>query len=251
MKKILLLLIVITVFFSLSTVVSANATYVVGIDTTRYNDLVPEGFKLKSNSQRKFLEANSYTFLSNDSSDKIYLFIGIYPDKDKLVSSVEAAYKIASDSQFYQNSDDSRVIGDVSWNYDKRKSSNICFARNNVFIDLYSKSSNRLELAKHIDDLIINQKPPFKYSKTPPSAPIPKIPKKINNNENTWKKLFKDKSGWYEVVTNGQAIYRKDPENNKETFEPARKTGKVKLTIKIVTDDNLFDTKEVETEIVP
>jgi len=51
--------------------------------------------------------------------------------------------------------------------------------------------------------------------------------------------------------TNGQAIYRKDPENNKETFEPAKKTGKVKLTINIATNDNLFDTKEVETELVP
>jgi len=250
MKKILPLLMVITVFFSLSAVPSANTVYVVGMDTTRYNDLVPEGFTLKSDSLMRYSHANSYLFLSSDSNNSVNLLIGIYPDRDKLIISYESFLKMASDNYYYQNSDDSRVVGDVSWNY-KKNSKTISFARNNVYIRLYSRSSDSLALAKHIDDLILNQKPPFKYSKTPPSAPIPKIPKKINNNENTWKKLFKDKSGWYEVVTNGQAIYRKDPENNKETFELARKTGKVKLTINIVTDDNLFDTKEVETEIVP
>jgi len=249
MKKILTLLIVITVFFSLSTVASANTVYVVGMDTTRYDDLVPEGFTLKSYTLMRFPHANSYIFLSPDSTDSISLDISIYPDRNKLITSYESFLKMASDSYYYQNSDDSRVIGDVSWNYDKRKSISVCFARNNVFIDLYSRSSDSLALAKHIDDLIINQKPPFKYSKTPPSAPIPKIPKKIKNNEDTWKALFKDYSGWYEVVTNGQAIYRK--KRTKETFEPAKKTGKVKLTINIVTDDNLFDTKEVETELVP
>ncbi len=247
MKKILTLLMVMTVFFSLSTVASANATYVVGMDTTQYNDLVPEGFILKKSKPSQYPHANCYRYISQDSSKFLEVDIGIYPSKEMLINSVEQYLKDACSVEYKRICSDVVKVGTDSWVMTGLEEQ--LFARNNVFIRVYLKGPGDLEISKYIDDLIVNQKPPFKYAKTPPSAPIPKIPKKIKNNEDTWKALFKDYSGWYEVVTNGQAIYRK--KRTKETFEPAKKTGKVKLTINIVTDDNLFDTKEVETELVP
>jgi len=113
MKKILLLLIVITVFFSLSTVVAADSIYVVGMDTTQYNDLVPEGFTLKSNSLMRYPHANRYVFFSDDSSDSVDLCIGIYPNKDKLITSVESFFKDASDTQYYKENQKDRVVGDI------------------------------------------------------------------------------------------------------------------------------------------
>jgi len=247
MKKILTLLMVITAFFSLSTVVAADSIYVVGMDTTQYNDLVPEGFSIIDYSPMTYIHANKYGFLSKDSSKYINLSIGIHQNNNKGVYLIEKYLKAASNSSFCQ--DTPTRVGLISWSFNN--SNEIYFLRNNVFLRISSNGMDVMKIAHNIDDLIINQKPPFKYAKTPPSAPTPKIPKQIKNNEDNWKALFKDYSGWYEVVTNGQAIYRKDPENNKETFELARKTGKVKLTIKATTDDNLFYTKEVETEIVP
>jgi len=224
--------------------------YVLGFSYDMVTTLIPEGLMFNKIAGRNKEVGRDYHFVSKEKDKYLHFMVGVYPEETTLQKSVNQYLTQVCSTPFKESVGADIKVGDRFWVV-QHSEGNIYFSRNNVFVCLIGNAGDNLQLAKHIDDLIINQKSPFKYSKTSPSAPFPEIPKQIKNNAAAWKTLFKDYSGRYEVVTNGQAIYRKDPENNKETFELARKTGKVKLTINIVTDDNLFDTKEVETELVP
>jgi len=223
-----------------------NTLYVSGIDAKELINKVisPNENNIIKESTLLFSDGRETKVLDSENNLKYALRIAIYPNKDKLIEAINIYRKTISEI-WDSVSTENCVVGDIVWIRNDHK---IVYSRNNMLVSVFSWENDFTEIAKKIDNLIVNQKPPFKYSKTPPSAPIPKIPKKIKNNEDNWKALFKNCSGRYNVVTNGQVIYRK---TTKEIFEPAKKTGKVKLTIKIATDDNLFDTKEVETELVP
>jgi len=223
-----------------------NTLYVSGVDA---KELINNVISPNENNVIESIRLNSigreFQVLDSEKNLKYVLSIAVYPNKDKLIETVNTFRKTISEI-WDSVSTENCVVGDIVWKSDYQE---VIYSRNNLLVSVYSRNNDFTEIAKKIDNLIVNQKPPFKYSKTPPSAPIPKIPKKIKNNEDNWKALFKNCSGRCDVITNGQVIYRK--KTTKETFEPAKKTGKVKLTINIVTDDNLFDTKEVETELVP
>ncbi len=176
---------------------------------------------------------------------KYVLSIAVYPNREKLIETVNTYRKTISE-MWTEVSTENCVVGDIVWKSDYQE---VIYSRNNILVSIVSRNSDSMKIAKQIDNLIINQKPPFKYSKTSPSAPLPETPKQIKNNAAAWKTLFKDYSGEYTVISNGQVVYFKYPTG--DTFTPATLLGKVKLTINIATDNNLFDTKEVETEIIP